>query len=942
MATTAHEPEGRGRYLLLNLHAQGGIGQVWLARDPEIGRDVALKELRPERQGHAAAQARFLEEARVTGQLEHPGIVPVHELVRAADGRTFYTMRLVRGRTLGEAIREYHRKRQAGTAGPLELRGLLTAFVAVCQAVAFAHSRQVIHRDLKPANVVLGDYGEVVVLDWGLAKVLGATEEGPTELLPVSLEPGERDETAQGQVLGTPAYMAPEQAEGRVDLVGAATDVYGLGAVLYEVLTGHPPFAGPTDEVVRRVVREEPARPRQVVAEAPAALEAVCLKALAKSPADRYGSAGELAKEVERWLADEPVAAYRDPLTTRLTRWGRRHRTLAATAAAALVAALVGLGAVLAVQARANAQLAAANRRVEQRYALAVEAVKTFHTGVSEDFLLKQDQFKPLRDRLLRSAADFYGRLGSLLGEEADPASRRGLAQANFELAELTAKVGRAEDALATHRAVLARREALAADPAAGPEAQVDVGRSLTAVASLLDATGKGDDAEATFRQAESLLDGLARSSPMAVAPAARAALADCRSRLGRLLEMRGRVADALAAYRLAREEQQAAADAPSSPAAARRDLADTLSALGQLLQRSGRLADAEVEYRAALKLYQALADENPNVAEYRSRLADTRHWFSVNLARQGRSKETIAEMRASMALYRGLAAEYPAVTEYRLQLAHGHYTLAHYLCDDLGRPADGEAEFRAGAGICRKLIAEHPTVTKYRSLLSGTLANLGSLLRRTGQASKAEPVCREAVAVARALADEHPADPVSRGDLAFACVPLGEVLLETGRPAEAGKVLREALQILQKLADENPTSTFLSAFQAWCVSRLAKVQWQEGRAGEAVASLRKAIDIHGRHGSSSDTPSPLTSYCSGCYHALLAGLAADPGSGLTAAEGRAAADRAMEHLRKAVAGGQRNPADYRSASDLKALRDRDDFRRLLKEVEKPVEPSAP
>jgi tetratricopeptide (TPR) repeat protein/tRNA A-37 threonylcarbamoyl transferase component Bud32 len=341
IATTAHEPEGRGRYRLLNLYAQGGIGQVWLARDPDLGRDVALKELRPERRDHSAAQARFLEEAWVTGQLEHPGIVPVHELVREAEGRTFYTMRLVRGRTLGEAIKEYHRKRRASEAGPLDLRGLLTGFVSVCQAVAFAHSRKVIHRDLKPANVVQGDYGEVVLLDWGLAKVLGAADEGAAGLLPVSLESGGRDETAQGQVLGTPAYMAPEQAEGRVDQIGPATDVYGLGAVLYEVLAGQPPFAGPTDEVIRRVAREEPARPRQVVAQVPAALEAVCLKALAKRLEERYGSAGELAKEVERWLADEPVSAWREPLQLRARRWVRKHTALASGLAATLMVGLL-------------------------------------------------------------------------------------------------------------------------------------------------------------------------------------------------------------------------------------------------------------------------------------------------------------------------------------------------------------------------------------------------------------------------------------------------------------------------------------------------------------------------------------------------------------------------------------------------------------------------
>jgi serine/threonine protein kinase/Flp pilus assembly protein TadD len=346
-ATAAYVPGARDRYTLSRLHATGGIGRVWLARDAAIGRAVALKELRPERTGQPVMCNRFLREAQVTGQLEHPGIVPVYELGRRAeDGAPFYTMRFVRGRTLAEAARTYHERRNQGGSGPMELRELLTAVVGVCNAVAYAHSRGVLHRDLKPQNVVLGDYGEVVVLDWGLAKVAGDAD-GDTA--PVSVEPsaGESDErTLAGDVLGTPAYMAPEQAEGRLDLLDARTDVYGLGAVLYEVLTGKPPFGGAeSTDVLRRVVQDPPVPPRALVSGTPQPLEAICLKALEKKSADRYGSAKALAAEVQRFLADEPVTAYRDPLTTRLTRWGRRHRATVS----GLVALLATLTAALAV-----------------------------------------------------------------------------------------------------------------------------------------------------------------------------------------------------------------------------------------------------------------------------------------------------------------------------------------------------------------------------------------------------------------------------------------------------------------------------------------------------------------------------------------------------------------------------------------------------------------
>jgi PAS domain S-box-containing protein len=302
-ATIDHVPSPHERYVRLRLHATGGIGRVWLAHDADLGRDVALKELRPEQVGQAALGARFLQEARITGQLEHPGIVPVYELARPRDDRQpFYTMRFVKGRTLSEAARAYHDQRRAGRADALGLPALLNAFVTVCNTVAYAHSRGVLHRDLKGPNVILGDFGEVVVLDWGLAKRLDRPEGEPVGASADDAGAADSGQTVQGQALGTPAYMAPEQAAGRLELMDRRTDVYGLGAVLYEILTGQPPFAGAdAAAVLRQVQEEEPPAPHQLWPEVPAALEALCLRALAKRPADRPAAAGDLAQEVQGW-----------------------------------------------------------------------------------------------------------------------------------------------------------------------------------------------------------------------------------------------------------------------------------------------------------------------------------------------------------------------------------------------------------------------------------------------------------------------------------------------------------------------------------------------------------------------------------------------------------------------------------------------------------------
>jgi tetratricopeptide (TPR) repeat protein len=397
VATTARDPDSRDRYTLSRLHATGGIGRVWLARDASLGRDVALKELLPERAGNPAVWVRFIKEAQVTGQLEHPGIVPIYEVGRRPEDQApFYTMRFVRGRTLAGAVAAYHERRDRGKVGPLELRELLTAFVGVCNAVAYAHSRGVLHRDLKPQNVVLGDYGEVIVLDWGLAKVMDSPDdEAPP--LQVAGE-GETGATVQGQVLGTPAYMAPEQAEGRLDQLGPASDVYGLGAILYEVLTGRPPFGGDdTLTVLQRVIHEPPARPRSLGKGPPPALEAVCLKALAKQPAARYATAKELAAEVQRWLADEPVTAYRDPLLTRARRWAARNRTLVSAAAVLLVTGVLGLSVGAVLLNRANA----ATERQRAEAVRARERAEAVNHFLVEDLLQQAGPNKnPVGDKL--------------------------------------------------------------------------------------------------------------------------------------------------------------------------------------------------------------------------------------------------------------------------------------------------------------------------------------------------------------------------------------------------------------------------------------------------------------------------------------------------------------------------------------------------------------
>jgi tetratricopeptide (TPR) repeat protein len=337
MQTVDHPATQKSRYTLTRLHGEGGLGQVWVAHDNDLGRDVAFKQIKPGKTANPDLWRRFLKEAQITGQLEHPNIVPVYELGREPDNKQpFYTMRLVRGQTLREAIAENHRRRQAGEEDPLERPKLLQNFMSICQALSYAHSHGVIHRDLKPENVIVGRFGEVVVLDWGLAKLVDEKE--ATATLISSEEGNKLDETQAGQALGTPAYMAPEQADGRLDLIDRRTDIYGLGSILFEILTGQPPHSSSvTADMLRRIAQSDTPLARTVDPSVPRPLDAICAKAMAKRREDRYQSAAALAEDVQRWLADEPVKAYREPLRVRVGRKLRRHKGLVAGAAAVLI-----------------------------------------------------------------------------------------------------------------------------------------------------------------------------------------------------------------------------------------------------------------------------------------------------------------------------------------------------------------------------------------------------------------------------------------------------------------------------------------------------------------------------------------------------------------------------------------------------------------------------
>ncbi len=348
-------PPRSTRYEVKEEIGRGGMATVHRAFDRELRRHVAIKFLHDELRAGPEFAERFVEEAQATGQLQHPGIVPVYDVGTDGDGRPFFAMKLVRGRTFAEVVRDSRADgdssgdRARGAATPrLRLFHLLQLLIDVAQAIHYAHERGVVHRDLKPQNVMIGSHGEVHVMDWGLAKVAGdgrrdGRGEARADDESAVATSGQRADTRVGAIIGTPSYMAPEQADGDPSRISAATDVYALGAILFHVLTGTAPFRGTsTAEVLNRVLNEGAPHPRELDGDVPRELDAVCRRAMAMEPRDRYPSARHLGADLQAYLEGRRVSAYSEGVADRARRLARRHPGVTATAGLALLIGLIG------------------------------------------------------------------------------------------------------------------------------------------------------------------------------------------------------------------------------------------------------------------------------------------------------------------------------------------------------------------------------------------------------------------------------------------------------------------------------------------------------------------------------------------------------------------------------------------------------------------------
>jgi serine/threonine-protein kinase len=913
---------GAERFLPIRLHARGGIGQVWVARDGELQREVALKVIQDRYAERTDQRARFLLEAEITGNLEHPGIVPVYSLGRNAQGRPYYAMRFIRGQSLAAAIRQFHlrwRGKGAEAAGPMamwgvEFRELLGRFLDVCDAIEYAHSRGVLHRDLKPANIMLGRYGETLVVDWGLAKVIDKPDIAPAiadgDVEPSLTATGARSssgDTQPGTTIGTPSYMSPEQARGALDEMGPASDVYSLGATLYEILTGQVAFAGErTADVLGRVIKGEFRPPRAVLRSIPAPLEAICLKAMAHERRERYDTVRELARDIQHWLADEPVIAHPEGRLERLGRWLRRHRTWTYAAAAALFGITVAATVGVVVVERGRRREAEARALAETNYHLARKAVEDYFTRVSEDTLLKEQDsvdIRRLRGELLKMPLEYYREF--LRQRSGDPEVRRELADAQFQFGRILHEMGdRPEEALAAFNASIALWDELRAAAPDDPEVRAGLARVYLALGELhagsLDfpaafaAFGRSRDvlmklhgerrSDASYRfnladcdcelgiaegdageldrglqhlkEAESLLNGL-----LAVSPADavyRKRLADSFNGQGSIYSRKHQDSEALRAFRQFQEICQsllAEIRSGSRPARLLNSLATSYYNEGIILYRLDRRKVLD-SFEKALECWSSLAGVHPSVNRYRERLALILEDIAPLRHEAGRDEDAFDAVRRSIEIFDKLVDSQPGQPRYRAKLGRALHILG-FLHDEFRDNKRALQALERGLREVRRAVADSPETDLYKEFEVDILQALGEQYADFGRVDEGLPLFRQAVEIRQRLLDAHPRDRDRTLGLADQLAMLASFERHGGHPAEAERSYAEAAGSLESLASSSADQGVELRRGTFLMER-GRAAADQGHDARALPALRQAVAVLTPLGSSAtDDPRP-------------------------------------------------------------------------------------
>ncbi len=746
---SASELGALGDFQLLRELGRGGMGIVYEALQLSLNRRVALKVLPFATALDAKQLQRFKNEAQAAACLHHQHIVSVYG-VGCERGVHFYAMQFIEGQTLADLIRELRQRgglddaegasRKAVTDSTLRTAAALTADLSDKPSVHFravarlgmqaarglehAHQFGVVHRDIKPANLLLDQRGDLWITDFGLAHCQSQ----------VGL-------TMTGDMVGTLRYMSPEQAMAARVPIDQRVDIYSLGATLYELLTLQPPFGGSDRrELLRQICFEEPRPLRRINKEIPEELETIVLKAMAKSPGDRYASAQDLMEDLERFLEHKPIRAKRPTVLQRAKKLTRRHQGVTVTAgiAAGLVLLLV-VGFLLYRNSLVAHQRDEADQLrllAEERFQQARQAVDTMYTQFAKKWLAQQPQMEPVEREFLNKALAFYEKLA---GESSpDPRVRFETAQAYERVAEIQHQLGESEQAEKAYGQAVPLLQGLVNDFPQDQEYRRELALSLHSLGVLWGDTGRLPEEEVAHRNALTIQRKLAEDFPSV--PAYRRDLARGMYLLGCKHMFSGRWDPAVDYLTQAAALQQVLTlELPGVPEI-RAELAESLV----------RLATEKSTRQAADILEKLLADF-PGNPIYRNSLAESYYFLAERVPR----REAEQAIHRAIAIQEKLLADFPKITNNRFDLYRSHLTLARILSQD-NRPGEAIAIYRKGLALGEQL-AIIPKVDYFRNRLAEGHRDFGGLLVTTGRLSEAEPEYQRAITLYESLTAEFP-----------------------------------------------------------------------------------------------------------------------------------------------------------------------------------------